>query len=118
MNEYVTADDRIERRIEPDGEAIPVDESAVVGIDEGAPAGRDDDVTQWQQIHEDRALHGTEIRLTIARKNGRDGAALSGFDALVDIFHTPIQPAAKFASERGLAGRHESDQVNFIGCHE
>ena len=88
-----TSDDGVERRVEPDGKAVAVDEGTVLGVDEGAAAGCDDHMSQRQEIQEDGAFHRAKSRFTVAREDGRDGTPFTGFDALVDVFHTPIQPA-------------------------
>ena len=90
---------------------------AVLGVDEGAAAGRDDDVPQRQEVEEHGALDRAEVRLALAREDGRDRAPLARFDALVDVLDPPVEPLAERARQRRLAGAHEPDQVDLVGRH-
>src|SRR5215208_3161048 len=103
------------RHVEPDREPVTVDGGPVLGGHERAAARGDDQVSQRQQIHEDGALDGPEVRLAFTGEDRGDGAALPRFNPLVDVLRTPVEPFPQRARQRGLAGGHEPHEVYLIG---
>lgn len=112
-----SGDQPFNRHIEPDREAVTVDDGAIFGVDEGAAAGRNDEVTMGELIEKDRSLGSSEIWFAVARKNGRDGLVLSLFDHVVDVNGPPVEASRKGAGHRRLAGTHEAYQIHLVGFH-
>ena len=75
--------------------AVEVDGVSVVGVREGAAAGRDDGVAQGQQQAQNLALHRAEVRLAVPGEDVSDRHALARLDELVDVFGAPAEPRAQ-----------------------
>jgi hypothetical protein len=67
----------LERNVQPDREAIRVDGGPVLGIDERAAAGGDNDMPQGQEQSENLALDRSEIRLSAAGEDLGSRASIS-----------------------------------------
>ena len=47
----------------------------------------------------------------------RDAPPLAPFDAVIDVLDAPADAPAERARHAGLAGAHESHQIQLIGLH-
>ena len=88
-----------------------------VGIDERTAAGGDHDVAFRQQIEQYLALGASEVRLALLGEDRRHAATLPGLDALIDVLGAPADAVAERRCDGGLAGTHESDEIQLIGPH-
>lgn len=110
-------EDRVERDIEPDREAVEIYRGAIFEIHERAATRRNDGMTNREQQAQDFALDGTEIGFSLPSEDIGDGSAFTRFDQFVDILRSPTKPRRQRPCNRGFARRHEPDEVNFIGRH-
>ena len=113
-----TIDQRRKRHVEPDGQAVAIDERTVLGIGKRAATSGDDRVPQRQQVEQHLPFDVAEVRFALPREDAGDSAALARLDAFVDVFDAPVEARAERARERGLAGAHEADQIDLVSPHD
>lgn len=106
-----------ERHVQPHRETVSVDRRAVFRIGECSAACGDDDVAKWEKQTEDLALDRPKVQFSVARENVGNSPSLPRFDQLVDVLGPPAEPLGQRARDRGLAGSHESYEINLIGGH-
>ena len=74
-------------------------------------------VAGGQLLHEHGALDRAEIRFAPLGEELGHRLALAPLDQLVDVHDLPSEPSGQRASDRGLTGAHETDQINLVDCH-
>jgi len=110
-------DHALERRVEPRDGAIGKHRGAIVGVDEcSAPSGHDH-VALGQQLLQDGALDVAEVRFTLAGEDLGDAPALPPLNTVIDVLNTPADTPAERTRHAGLAGTHETHQVQLVGLH-
>ena len=70
-----------------------------------------------QQLLQYRALDVAEVWLTFAGKDVGDAPTFARLNAVIDVLNAPADASAERAGHAGLAGTHESYQVQLIGLH-
>src|SRR5205085_11799232 len=81
----------LEWHVQPDGDAVLIDDGAIMRIGEGPAARRHDDMRRPYLIQQHRALRGAEVRLAAPRENIRDRHVLTLLDLLVDVEAAPVE---------------------------
>ena len=76
------------------------------------------DETTWAHTGDEHlAFLLAEVGLAALGKDRGDRAPFAGFDAIVNVLHTPAEPAAQGARHGRLAGAHEPDKINLVRVH-
>jgi len=86
-------------------------------VGEGAPAGRNHEVTRGELFHEHLAFDRAEIGLAMFRENLGHRRPLLLLDELVDVHRLPVETLRQRTRQRGLSGRHEADEIHLVCFH-
>jgi len=111
-----TALNQIERRIQPNRDAMVLDEINICFNGKSATAQRDDlrlaGSGDLNALLQRLGLQCAEVCFTLSIEDVGDGCACAFFDVFVQIDETPTQLFSERASDARLAASHKSHQVN------
>src|ERR1039458_10091664 len=110
----------IEGAVEPDGDAVVLQQQAIAGQGESAATERQDGgaaaFDPTNVLGDDGVLDAAEFGLAASGEEVGDGGLFGGLDLRIGIEETPAHAMGEMTSHGALAGSHEADHVNAGGA--
>jgi hypothetical protein len=106
------------REVDDGGVGRLLEEEAVAELFGGATAEGDDDAALAEQGGQGGGLDVTEVGFAMLGEDLGDGAAVAGFDLMVEIEEAPAEALGEDSAGGGFAGAHEAcedDAIERVG---
>ncbi len=91
-----------------------LEEEAIAELFGGAAAEGDDDAALAEEGGEGEGLEVTEVGFALLGEDLGDGAAVAGFDLVIEIEEAPAEAVGEESAGGGFAGAHEAGENDAV----